>query len=106
MNEILFLSIEIYAFAIFISMLVAIMIKVIVGLFAAAQKTSEKTLSITPEIQPAAPQEVPVAAIAAAVCAVIGPHRIVNIKQASRGHHWKTEGRSAHHHSHNISRRR
>jgi len=105
MNDILFLTTDIYAFAIFISMLVAVMIRVIVFTFDFAQETPEEPTPVAvPQIVEA--EEVPVAAIAAAVYTVMGPHRIVNIKPASKAQDWKSEGRSSHHRSHNIPRRR
>lgn len=105
MSDALVLSLEIYAFAIFISLLVAVMIWVIVISFARLQESSREP-PVVPVATPPAVPEAPVAAIAAAVYTLVGPHRIVRIRQASRGNDWKAEGRSSHHRSHNIPRRR
>jgi hypothetical protein len=105
LSSTIFLSFEIYAFAIVISMLVAVMIRVIV-VACAMNQTAPKQQPGPVRTALAETEEVPIAAIAAAVYAVVGPHRIVHIKRSSQGHDWKTEGRSTHHLSHNIPRRR
>jgi len=105
MSDIILLSFKIYAFAILISLGVAVMIRLIVRAFGMGQEPSSAS---SEPAQPALPEtrEIPVAAIAAAVYAVIGKHRIVRIQRSSRGHDWIVGGRSSHHQSHNIPRRR
>lgn len=105
MSEIVVLSFKIYAFAILISLGVAVMIRLIVGAFGMAQEESSESSEPSQSAE-AANQEIPVAAITAAVYAVIGTHRIVRIQRSSRGHDWIVGGRSSHHQSHNIPRRR
>ena len=97
------LTVQVYGLAVVISLLVAVMIRGVVSTLSSFKKA--------PAAPPAAPAPVPiateggqdhVAAIAAAVYAVLGAVRIVHIEDAGRGAVWTTEGRLAHHASHNV----
>ena len=102
MNDLL-LSLTLYGLAIAISLGVAAVVKLIVLALGALRPAVRPA----PEPAPAAAAEVPpahVAAIAAALAETIGGHRIVHISQRGHDDGWAHEGRSEHHHSHNLPR--
>ena len=100
MNDLL-LSLTLYGLAIAISLGVAAVVKLIVLALGALRP------AVRPAPEPAPAAEVPpahVAAIAAALAETIGGHRIVHISQRGHDDGWAHEGRSEHHHSHNLPR--
>lgn len=101
MAEPVLLSLKIYALAIVISMAVALLIKLIVVVVSVRKPGAERVAQRAPAAAASPPAE-HVAAIAAAVYACLGAHRIVHIAERHRGHAWTTEGRTAHHASHNV----
>lgn len=104
MSPELVLSIKIYVLAAAISMAVAAVIKLI-GLFMAKRVARPIAQAPAPASDDEGLDDSVVAAISAAISTVIGSHRIVHIAERAQGRAWATEGRSAHHGSHNVSRR-
>ncbi len=102
MSEFVLLSFKIYALAIVISMAVAVMIKLIVLAVAVSRTDAEPAMPQPRQAAGAAPPQQHVAAIAAAIYACLGAHRIVHIEERSRNRAWTSEGRTAHHVSHNV----
>ncbi|QKS30977.1 MAG: hypothetical protein FAZ92_00795 [Accumulibacter sp.] len=92
-------ALQVYGIAIVISLLVAVVIKLMVVLGTRVDKSKpvEMPTGTVCPIGPGVPDE-DVAALSAAIFAAMGPHRILHIAPASPG--WATEGRAAHHHSH------
>ncbi len=102
MNDLIGLSLGIYALAIAISFVIAALIKGIV--LALPLLTRQRPPAA--EALPAAPAVPPehVAAISAAVAAMLGERHIVHIEDRGRGAVWTAEGRMLHQTSHSVSR--
>lgn len=98
----IWLSIQVYGFAILISLLVAVMIRGVVVTLSSVQRKPAPATTPAPAAAVAASDEGHIAAIAAAVYAVLGAVRIVHIEDAGRGAVWTAEGRIAHHASHDV----
>ena len=100
------LVLKIYLLAIVISMAVAVLIRVIELVTSAAGGAARRARHSRHDAGESSREaEEDIAAIAAAVHAVLGMHRIVHIEERARGQAWTVAGRSAHHGSHNLSRR-
>ena len=97
------LSLQVYAIAIVVSMVVALVIKLLVVATSATAKSAPKPVAQVapkPVVAAGISQEV-VAAISGALAVATGPHRILHIAPSS--HAWSSQGRGAQH-SHNVKR--
>nr|VFK51832.1 MAG: hypothetical protein BECKTUN1418D_GA0071000_10126 [Candidatus Kentron sp. TUN] len=105
MGEHTLLSIQVYALAIVISLLVAVMIRgVVITLSVLGEKTSV-TAAIADPVMVDKSDDNHIAAITAAVWATVGPYRIVHIESTDRGRIWATQGLLTHHTSHAVGNR-
>lgn len=99
----IWLSIQVYLFAIAISFLVALLIRGVVSTLSATKKQPPlPEAPVAPTVVDHLKQDIPV--IAAAVYTMLGVRRIVHIESRGHGTAWTAEGRHAHHTSHNIVR--
>jgi hypothetical protein len=99
----IWLSIQVYLFAIAISFLVALLIRGVVSTLSATKKQPPPPEApVTSAVVDHLRQDIPV--IAAAVYTMLGVSRIVRIESGRHGASWAAEGRHAHHTSHNIVR--
>lgn len=96
------LAFQIYALAIFVSLVVAVAIRGIVSALSAIKAPQAKQPTTDEAAQPSDVVQGDLAAIAAAVYAMLGAHRIIHIEDRGRGYSWTAEGRAAHHASHAV----
>ncbi len=102
MNDLIGLSVGIYALAIAISFGIAAIIKGIVLILPLLARQSTPAVAALP-VATGVPAE-HVAAISAAVTAMLGERHIVHIEDRGRGAVWSAEGRMLHQTSHSVSR--
>ena len=89
-------SLQVYAIAIAISILVALLIKAMVSITARLEKARkvDVPLGTVCPVGPGIPEE-DVAALSAAIFIMIGPHHVLHIAPTSR--HWASDTRAAQH---------
>jgi len=102
MGEYVSLSIQVYALAIVISLLVAVMIRGVVKTLSVLEKKAPVTTPVIDTIAVDEGNADHIAAITAAVWATIGPYRIVRIEPTDRGRSWAAGSLFAHHASHTV----
>nr|VFJ91161.1 MAG: hypothetical protein BECKLFY1418B_GA0070995_10246 [Candidatus Kentron sp. LFY]VFJ97159.1 MAG: hypothetical protein BECKLFY1418A_GA0070994_106714 [Candidatus Kentron sp. LFY] len=95
------LSIQVYALAIMISLLVAIMIRGVVSTLSKLGKGSSVPAAAG-SIVADEDDDGHVAAVTAAVWAMVGPYRIVHIEPTDRGRGWAAQSLFTHHTSHAV----
>nr|VFJ46954.1 MAG: hypothetical protein BECKFW1821A_GA0114235_101425 [Candidatus Kentron sp. FW]VFJ56227.1 MAG: hypothetical protein BECKFW1821B_GA0114236_102616 [Candidatus Kentron sp. FW] len=96
------LSIQVYALAIVISLLVAVMIRGVVSTLSALGNKTSATIETPDTIVVNESNDDHIAAVTAAVWAMVGPYRIVHIEPTDRGRVWATESLLTHHTSHAV----
>ncbi len=105
LSQSLVLTLQVYAIAATISLLVAVIIKTLVKVTGHVEKRTQrpataplpKTVNVPTATAPASkgiPDE-EIAVVTAAVAAIMGPHRILRIAQGGRS--WASQGRTAQH---------
>ena len=105
LSQSLVLTLQVYAIAAAISLLVAVIIKTLVKVTGHVEKRTQrpataplpKTVNV-PTATASASKGIPhekIAVVTAAVAAIMGPHRILRIAQGGRS--WASQGRTAQH---------